>query len=78
MGWRDGEDPPDAASLTFFPHLDVLLAGHILPPGLLDGPGVAVKLAIPCLLQQEELRGRRGGVHGERLDTARCSNPNSR
>lgn len=45
----------DVASLTFFPHLDVLLASHIFPPGLLDGPGVAVKLALPCLFQQKEL-----------------------
>lgn len=61
---RDGEYPPDAASLTFFPHLDVLLAGHVLPPGLLDGPGVAVKLALPGLLQQEELQGRTDGRGG--------------
>lgn len=63
-----------AASLTFFPHLDVLLAGHVLPPGLLDGPGVAVELALPGLLQQKELQGRTdgrtersGGTHGEKL-----------
>lgn len=55
-----GLNPLDASSLTFFPHLDVLLAGNILPPGLLDGPGIAVKLAIPRLLQQEELQGQKG------------------
>lgn len=43
------------SSLTLFPHLDILLAGHVLPPGFLDGPGVAVKLALPRLFQQKEL-----------------------
>lgn len=42
-------------SLTLFPHLDILLTGHVFPPGLLDGPGVAVKLALPRLFQQKEL-----------------------
>lgn len=45
----------DATPLTLFPHLDILLAGHVFPPGLLDGPGVAVKLALPRLFQQKEL-----------------------
>lgn len=57
-GQTDETASDAAASLTFFPHLDVLLAGHVLPPGLLDGPGVAVELALPGLLQQKELRGR--------------------
>ena len=58
-------------SLTLFPHLDILLTGHVFPPGLLDGPGVAVKLALPRLFQQKELwaqnrhrvRGRHTSEH---------------
>jgi len=46
---------PDVAPLTFFPHLDVLLARHVFPPGFLNGPGVAIELALPCLFQQKEL-----------------------
>lgn len=45
----------DVTSLTFFPHLDILLAGQVFPPGFLDGPGIAVKLALPSLFQQKEL-----------------------
>lgn len=63
---RDGGQDAAAASLTFFPHLDVLLAGHVLPPGLLDGPGVAVELALPGLLQQKELQGGTDGEGGWR------------
>lgn len=43
--------------LTFFPHLNVFLTSNIFPPGLLDGPRIAVKLSFPRLFKQKELRG---------------------
>lgn len=41
--------------LTFLSHLHIFPAGNILAPGTLDSPGIAIKLALPRLLQEEEL-----------------------
>lgn len=45
--------------LTFLSHLYIFLAGDVPAPGTLDSSGVAVKLAIPRLLQEEKLRRNR-------------------
>lgn len=42
-------------ALALLSHLHVFLAGDVLAPGALDSSGVAVKLAVPRLLQEEEL-----------------------
>lgn len=42
-------------ALTFLSHLHISLAGEVPAPGTLDSPGIAVKLAIPSFLQEEEL-----------------------
>lgn len=45
-------------TLTFLSHVFILPDCHVAPPGLLDGAGKAIKLALSHLLQKEELGER--------------------
>lgn len=60
--WEEPLPPSPGEPRTFLPHPDVLAHGDVLAPGLLDDAGVAIVAALPHLLQEEELKGREGGV----------------
>lgn len=50
--------PSTPTRVTFLSHFLVFPDGDVTAPRLLDDPGVPVKLALPHLLQKEELRAR--------------------
>lgn len=71
-GEMETEDGRCYTSLTFFSHLHIFLAGDVFPPGFLDGPGVAVKLALPRLFQQKQLWRQTETQHNTVKDRHTC------
>lgn len=60
--------------LTFLSHLYIFLAGDVPAPGTLDSSGIAVKLAVPRLLQEKKLQ-RNSNVTSLAFCTYMCISP---